>query len=140
REPEFKPLVDQLREATRATESLLVGLMDVSRLDAGVEQPHLQPVRLAELFDSLRANTQAAAAAKGLRLRFRSGHWAVLSDPLLLGREVRNLVDNAIRYTPTGGVVVAARPHGSSSVRIEVWDTGIGIEAHQFDRIFEEFY
>jgi signal transduction histidine kinase/CheY-like chemotaxis protein len=140
REPDIKPLVDQLREATRATESLLVGLMDVSRLDAGVEQPDLQPVRLAELFDSLRANAQAAAVAKGLRLRFRAGHRAALSDPILLGRELRNLVDNAIRYTRAGGVLVAARPHGSSSVRIEVWDTGIGIEAHQFDRIFEEFY
>lgn len=140
RDPAIRPLVDQLREATRATESLLVGLMDVSRLDAGVERPDLQPVRLGDLFDSLRANAQPAADAKGLRLRLRAGLWAVTSDPVLLGRELRNLVDNAIRYTPAGGVLVAARPHGLSGVRIEVWDTGIGIEAHHLERVFEEFY
>jgi CheY-like chemotaxis protein/anti-sigma regulatory factor (Ser/Thr protein kinase) len=64
----------------------------------------------------------------------------VLTDPMLLHSVLRNLVANAIRYTQSGGVLVAARRHGKHRLRIEVWDTGIGIAPDQRERIFEEFY
>ena len=87
-----------------------------------------------------------AAQAKGLNLRFRlprgpAGEYPVLhTDPMLLHSVLRNLVSNALRYTQRGGVLVAARRRGRNRLRIEVWDTGIGIPDDQRERIFEEFY
>jgi CheY-like chemotaxis protein/anti-sigma regulatory factor (Ser/Thr protein kinase) len=63
----------------------------------------------------------------------------VLSDPQLLERVLANLVQNALRYTRSGGVLVAARRHGPN-VALEVWDTGVGIAAAKLELIFEEFY
>lgn len=132
-------LARQLAEAARALELLLVGLLDVSRLDANVEPLRMETISLQNLFESVRAHEQTAADLKGLRLRFRSHNLNVLSDLALLGRELRNLVDNAIRYTRSGGVLVAARARGPK-VCIQVWDTGIGIPADEQEHIFEEFY
>ena len=67
-------------------------------------------------------------------------HLTVLTDPMLLHSVLRNLVANAIRYTERGGVLVAARRRGKHRLRIEVWDTGIGIAPEQRERIFDEFY
>jgi signal transduction histidine kinase len=63
----------------------------------------------------------------------------VLSDPSLLGRIVRNLLANAVRYTDRGGVVLGCRRRGNT-VRIEVWDTGRGIPVERHGEIFREFY
>jgi CheY-like chemotaxis protein/anti-sigma regulatory factor (Ser/Thr protein kinase) len=62
----------------------------------------------------------------------------VRSDRLLLRRLVQNFVSNAIKYTPKGRVLVGARSRGES-VRVEVWDTGLGVPASQQAAIFEEF-
>jgi CheY-like chemotaxis protein len=81
------------------------------------------------------------AEAKGLRLRVRPTTLWAFSDAMLLQRMLVNLVINAIRYTEHGSVLVAARRHADGTgVRIEVWDSGIGIPAEQHENIFQEFY
>ncbi|TBO32937.1 hybrid sensor histidine kinase/response regulator [Aquabacterium lacunae] len=136
--------INMLDEAVASMESLLVGLLDISRLDAGAVKPQFQPVSVHELFQAVRVHEQSAAELKGLRLRFRQparmGHVMVTTDAMLVHSVLRNLVSNAIRYTSRGGVLVAARRKGRRRLRIEVWDTGIGIPKDQLDRIFEEFY
>ncbi|MEY4764770.1 MAG: hypothetical protein RI907_1443 [Pseudomonadota bacterium] len=147
--PETREVVNMLDEAVSAMESLLVGLLDISRLDAGAVKPEFQSVNLRDVFQAVKVHEQSAAEAKGLKLRFRlptateaNGHLQpiVLTDPMLLHSVLRNLVANAIRYTNTGGVLVAARRSGPHRLRIEVWDTGVGIPEEQRERIFEEFY
>ena len=143
---ESKELINLLDEAVASMESLLVGLLDISRLDAGAVKPDFQPVNLHDVFQAVKVHEQSAAQGKGLSLRFRlprgeAGVYPVLhTDPMLLHSVLRNLVSNAIRYTQRGGVLVAARRRGKNRLRIEVWDTGIGIPDDQRDRIFEEFY
>jgi signal transduction histidine kinase len=142
---ETKELTNMLDEAVASMESLLVGLLDISRLDAGAVQPQFQSVSLQDVFQAVKVHEQSAAQAKGLDLRFRlpkGGHPSlmVMTDPLLIHSVLRNLLSNAIRYTQRGGVLVAARRKGLRRVRIEVWDTGIGIAPDQLDRVFEEFY
>jgi signal transduction histidine kinase/CheY-like chemotaxis protein len=142
---ETRELTNMLDEAVASMESLLVGLLDISRLDAGAVQPQFQPVSLHDVFQAVRVHEQSAAQAKGLDLRFRlptgpNAHLMVMSDPLLLHSVLRNLVSNAIRYTQRGGVLVAARRKGKRRLRIQIWDSGIGISPDQMDRIFEEFY
>ncbi|MEY2843296.1 MAG: hypothetical protein RI920_1333 [Pseudomonadota bacterium] len=147
--PQAREVVNMLDEAVASMESLLVGLLDISRLDAGAVKPEFQSVNLRDVFQAVKVHEQSAAEGKGLKLRFRLPQPKrgqaklqpmVLTDPMLLHSVLRNLVANAIRYTHTGGVLVAARRSGKHRLRIEVWDTGIGIAPEQQDRIFEEFY
>jgi CheY-like chemotaxis protein/anti-sigma regulatory factor (Ser/Thr protein kinase) len=79
------------------------------------------------------------ARAKGLRLRVRDGGLTVRADPAVLHTILSNLAGNAVRYTERGGVLLAARRRGGQ-VRIEVWDSGVGIEAHELPHVTEEFY
>ena len=119
------------------------GLLDIAQLDRGALEVSRVPVRLNALFDSLEGRFAPVAQAKGLWLRMRPTRAVVLADAPMLLRLVGNLVDNALKYTPSGGVLVAARPvwrAGRPGWRIEVRDSGIGIAPAQRARIFEEFY
>ena len=118
--------------------SLLNAILDISRFDAGLEA-HLEPVDLSAMLRLLAARVQAEQPTKaGLALRFVAPRLWVSADPALLERAVRNLIDNAIRYTRVGGVLVGLRRRGGA-VRIDVVDTGIGIPRERQADIFEEF-
>ncbi|TCP07690.1 hybrid sensor histidine kinase/response regulator [Caldimonas thermodepolymerans] len=136
--PQVRKLLDRLDEAVGAMEGLLTGLLDLSQLESGSVTPHRAPVRVSDLFDAIEVHEQPAAAMKGLRLRLRPTALVVESDPVMLDRIVRNLVGNAVKYTREGGVLVAARRRGDR-VRIEVYDTGIGIAPEHQEAIFQEF-
>ncbi|HIJ39123.1 MAG TPA: ATP-binding protein [Rhodospirillaceae bacterium] len=69
------------------------------------------------------------AESKGLSLRFVMSHRNLVGDAVLFSRILRNLIANAIRYTPKGKVLVGARLHNDGRLRVEVWDSGVGIEA-----------
>lgn len=137
--------VAQLSRSVRVLGEALDAMLDVSRLDAGAVEPSFAAVRVHELFLSLQTSFEGPAQARGLQLRLRSpGGLVVRSDPLLLERLLGNLVENAIKYTRSGGVVVAARPGAAAGrpgeVRFDVVDTGIGIVPEQQQQVFEEFY
>jgi signal transduction histidine kinase/CheY-like chemotaxis protein len=133
-----RKVVGNIQESIAAMEALFVGLLDLSRLDAGVVQPRLEPVSVDALFDRLSQYFLPIAIERGLDLRFRSdGEW-VTSDVTLIEQVLSNLVSNALRCTKQGAVLIAARARGPD-VRLEVWDTGIGIDEADRKRIFEEF-
>jgi signal transduction histidine kinase len=94
---------------------------------------------LQGVMDGLYENWAPRARLKGLRLRARPSAAVVRSDERLLGTILGNFVGNAIKYTQKGGVLVAARRRGDA-IRIEVWDTGLGIPETQLEKIFESFY
>lgn len=137
--PAKPTVVARLRAAVVSMQSLLDGLLDLSRLDPLVVQARLQAVPLQPLLDAVAHHEQAAATAKGLRLRMRPTALAVQADPVLLEQALRNLVSNALRYTAHGGILVSARALRSGAVRLQVWDTGIGIADADRARVFEEF-
>lgn len=129
----------RLMGAVRALGSSLDAMLDVSRLDAGVIESAPQDLALAEVFTALLPLFSSRSEEAGLQLRIRaSGLW-VRSDPALLLRLLANLVENAIKYTPRGGVLVVARARGDR-VWVEVVDTGIGIAPEHAGRVFDEFY
>jgi signal transduction histidine kinase/ActR/RegA family two-component response regulator len=134
-------LIGNLEASVRAMQDLLDALLDISRLDAHAVQVQPRPFALADMFEQLRGALALSAAEKGLRLRVRPTDAWVLSDPVLLYRIVLNLMGNALRYTRDGSVLLACRPaaHGTH-VRIEVWDSGIGIAPEHHQAIFREFY
>lgn len=137
---QLRGMMDRVNEAVASLEALLKGLLDLSRFDAGTVRPRLQAVAVQALFDAIAAHEGEAARLKGVRLRFRPTQLAVHSDPVLLEQVVRNLVNNAVRYTDHGGVLVGARNRaGSGRVLLQVWDTGRGIPQSQHEAVFEEF-
>jgi CheY-like chemotaxis protein/two-component sensor histidine kinase len=131
-------LIGNVEKSVQAMQGLLSALLDISRLDAGSLTPEFSPYPLAELLRRLAADLSARADAQGLNLRLRPTSLWVLSDPELLYRILLNLTDNAIEYTREGGVLVGCRRRGNR-VRIEVWDTGIGIPEESRQDVFKEF-
>jgi signal transduction histidine kinase/CheY-like chemotaxis protein len=137
--PENAKLVSSINGSVHALEALFNELLDISKLDSGVIKPSLTPFPLDEVFDRLRAGFVAEASAKNLQLSIPRAPYRVSSDAVLLERILRNLISNAIRYTPSGEIAVTATPAGDA-LRIAVRDTGIGIQEQDQKRIFEEFF
>jgi signal transduction histidine kinase len=119
--------------------ALFDSLFDLVRLDSGKIKLNVEPVDLGKLLQDLELQYRPVAQSKGLQLRVRGRPGTVISDPILLRRIVGNLVSNAVKYTRSGGVLLAARGRGGSR-RIEVWDTGLGIAPVHQREIFREFY
>jgi PAS domain S-box-containing protein len=136
---EAKAILGSMDRSMDALSGLLDALLDISRLDAGVVRPRIEDVPLAPLAARIVDELRPQAEGKGLRLRLSAGRMAVRSDVGLLASVVRNLVSNAVRYTDRGGVLVACRRRGGA-VRIEVWDSGIGIPEDQIEAVFEPFH
>jgi two-component system, sensor histidine kinase len=134
-----KPLVRNMMNAIEALESSFGAMLDISRLDAGVVKKAPQSFPIRDLFRRLYQHFGGDAEARDLSLRFRAARRHVVSDPQLLERVLANLVQNALRYTKEGGVLVAARRH-HDGVSLEVWDTGLGIPEDKMEMIFREFY
>jgi signal transduction histidine kinase len=132
--------IGNIRRSVDAMEELFNSLLDISRLDAGVVQPHITTLPLASVFDRVRFEYAPIARQKQLSLRVVKTSLFVRSDPSLLARLIRNLLSNAVRYTDAGGIVVLGCRRVGCEVRIEVWDTGKGIPSDRHEEIFQEFY
>jgi len=132
-------LVDQILQCTESLEQLFDNLLDISKLDAGQVEVKREVVAVDTVFDRLRGTFSGPAQDKGLRMSVRRSKLTLGTDATLLFRVLSNLVSNSLRYTESGGILVACRRRGNVA-KVEVWDTGIGIPADQHERIFEEFY
>ncbi|MFC0219139.1 NahK/ErcS family hybrid sensor histidine kinase/response regulator [Pseudochelatococcus lubricantis] len=131
-------LAENVEASLDAVEEILTALLDISRLDSGVMQPELSSLRIDSLLRQLQREFGMAAQEKHVGLRVVAPALTVRSDRRLLRRMLQNFVSNAIKYTPSGRVLIGARRRGSS-LRIEVWDTGLGIPASQQHLVFREF-
>jgi len=129
----------QLEHGLGALKALLDSLLDVSKLDAGMVKPEITDFPISALLDEIAASYAPVAAAKGLGWRVEPCSDRVRSDRMLLGRVLRNLVENALRYTASGHIRIVCGRVGDR-LRIAVEDTGIGIPSDHLDRIFEEFH
>jgi signal transduction histidine kinase/CheY-like chemotaxis protein len=140
-QPDMRAVHESLQACVGAIQDLLDDLMDYTRLDSGSQEILQRPISLSDLQAHLVETLAPMAAAKGLRLRLRPTELWAVSDPTLLRRLVMNLAQNAIRYTPQGTVLVTCRPtNNRANVRIDVWDSGVGIAAEQHTLIFKEFF
>ena len=119
--------------------SLLDSLLDISRLDGQAIRKTVRPFSIQKLFDEMEEEFFQLAKHKGICLKFSASSAVIQSDRVLLGQILRNLISNAIRYTPAGRILVGCR-HRQGMLAIEVHDTGIGIAEDQFPKIFDEFY
>lgn len=127
-----------LERSLGASMELLDALLEFSKLDAGALRPYVTTVSISDLFDLLADTYAMEAAQKGLRFTIVPTRLATHSDGQLLGRILRNIVSNAVKYTDNGRILVGCRRRGDK-VRIEVFDTGLGIPPESQRQIFWEF-
>ena len=141
-----KALALRMSASVDAMDSMFSTLLDISRMDAGAVMARKEPFELVPLTHRLVEEFAPHAHEKRLRLRLHVGRhlpgWRAHGDPMLLERVLRNLIGNALKYTPSGGVLIALRLRGHASRHwlIDVFDTGIGIATGEQQRVFEEFY
>jgi signal transduction histidine kinase/DNA-binding NarL/FixJ family response regulator len=138
-EAERGRVVARVDAAVTAMNEMFNELLDISRLDAGVLVTSISAFPVDQVLKRIEMTFMAVAREKNLRLRMLSNGAWVRSDFILLERILLNLVSNAVRYTPTGGIVVGCRRR-AGVLRIEVWDSGIGIPDDQQRNVFGEFY
>lgn len=126
---------------TRRMQRIVDDLLDLSRIESGGWVPNPQRIAVASVMTDVLAAARDAADRKGLVLEQEVGAGAseVYADATALRQVLGNLVDNAVRHTAAGHVVVFSEPHARGVV-VGVRDTGIGIDAQHLPRIFERFY
>jgi PAS domain S-box-containing protein len=133
-----KPIVS-IGHSLETMTDMLNSLLDINQLEAGIVRPSISDFPIDDIFDALAADFREPATEKGLRWRLVRSRIALHSDRRMLKDIIRNLLSNAIRYTDRGSILVGCRRAGDK-VRIEVWDSGVGIMGEQMPRIFEEYY
>jgi two-component system, sensor histidine kinase len=133
---------DLLRQQSQAIDGmtrLLDALLDVTRLESGAIEPHPSAVRLADVFDDLRAEFQSLAHSRGIELNVSTTSVVLSTDRALLHQLLQNLLANALKYTDVGRVSIDVGLD-STGIVIDIEDTGIGIPSDKLERIFDEYY
>ena len=136
---EARKLVAEIGQSLDTMTSILSSLLDVNRLESGNLRPSVSEFSPNEIFEQLIRDFVAPAQGRGLRLCVVRSELIIRSDRRMLAEMIRNLLSNAVRYTDGGRILLGCRRAGDN-VRIEVWDSGVGITEDQLPHIFNEYY
>ncbi|NUB08573.1 response regulator [Azospirillum sp. Vi22] len=146
--PRQRGYLTRIRASATALLGIINDILDVSKIEAGMLTLERVPFDLSAVLDMVAGTAALSAEEKGLVLRLEVAPdvpTALLGDPLRLGQVLLNLVNNAVKFTESGSVVlgVAAAPRGTedaeTELRFAVRDTGIGMTAEQVARLFQPF-
>ena len=141
--------VDSLKASSRNLRALLNDILDLSKIEAGLIAMESRPFDLVDTIQSVVDAFDPGAAGKGLHLRLEnlSSHRVFMGDALRMGQIIRNLVDNALKFTNQGGVIIklsdqrlmTGAKRDMWALRVLVTDTGIGIPLEEQARLFGSF-
>ena len=137
---ESRSCVTALEGQAEKLQSLIEALVKTSRLESGVLTLHPQPASLAPMLEDAVAQFTPKAAEKSITLTLVSSEGDGVFDPKWTSEAVCNLLDNAIKYTPTGGGVTVQTHCYELFCRIDVTDTGPGIPEEEQAEVFQRFY
>jgi two-component system, chemotaxis family, CheB/CheR fusion protein len=132
-------LVGRIDDALGAMTGMLNTLLDINRIEVGAVKAEAADFRVNDLFERVKEELTYHAQAAGLAFRVVPCALSIRSDPRLLEQMIRNLISNALKYTQRGGVLLGCRRR-VGKLRIEIWDTGIGIPESELQAIFEEYH
>lgn len=135
------PFLEMLLGETRRLEALLRDLLDLSVIESGQGLGSPEEVALKSVADGVARKLAVEAVRKRQDLRLTvPDSLRLRTDPRALEQILTNLVDNAIKYTPSGGTITVSADREADWVRVHVADTGPGIPRQDLDRVFERFY
>jgi signal transduction histidine kinase/CheY-like chemotaxis protein len=137
----MKPLLTDLKTSVRLVNQMFNSLLDLSRIESGVAATRFVDIDLHLMLKELAAVFREDTAGRFLRLvvHLPKSPARVLADPILLRQSLSNLLHNAMRYTQTGGILLAVRAR-AGFWQIEIWDTGLGVTDSEKEQIFSPFY
>ncbi len=133
-----RELVNNLSDSLQNAENLITELFDIAKIDAGTIKKSISSFPVSQVLDSLGKDFTILAQDSDVDFRYHNCNLAVRTDKKLLRRILQNILANALRYTPEGRVVMGCR-RLKDCIRIEIWDTGIGIPEENLNDIFTEF-
>jgi PAS domain S-box-containing protein len=141
-EPEMQRVLERIERSTTIQTRLIEDLLDFSRIVAGKLRLAFAPVDVVHVVSEATETLRADADGRGVALRIdvRGAIPVVTADGVRVQQAVRNLVANAAKFTPSGGLVTVAIEHAAGHVRIAVTDTGVGIEPDALPRLFQLFH
>lgn len=141
RDDSLSPQLLDLQQSVRSVHFMLNSLLDLSKIESGNVLSAPAKVDIGALLDSVITLFREEANSRALRLCIRrpKRRIYVMGDSLLVRQSLINLIQNALRYTLQGGVLVAIRPRGDECM-VEVWDTGVGIADEEKGKIFSPYY
>ncbi len=131
-------IIGRMGVTIRTMTETLDTLLDIDQLESGTIEPRVKDVAIGNHLQRFRDDHLERAQIKGLDFRFVPTTPRIRTDPRLFVRALENLVSNAVRYTNAGKILLGCRRRGDA-LRIEVWDTGIGIPADKLDAIFHKY-
>jgi signal transduction histidine kinase len=139
-----KEIAQQMVRTTESIDGMFKGLVDLAQIDAGKVQVRMTAVDLRQLLATATAGFDEKCSIKGLTFDMRDVPAVhVLTDAVLLERIVRNLLDNAHKYSAEGRITVRAVAHPAAkptAVRLQIRDQGLGMTADELAQAFEPFY
>jgi signal transduction histidine kinase/CheY-like chemotaxis protein len=134
-----RKLLAGIERSLETMTDMLNSLLDINRLESGIVTATMTDFPINGVFESVAADFAEAVEAKGLKWRMVRSSVRIRSDERMLKEMIRNLLSNALRYTERGTVLLGCR-RGDASIRIQVWDSGVGIMGEHIPQIFEEHY
>ena len=137
RDDSLTPQLLDLQQSVRSVHLMFNSLLDLSKIESGNVRTAATHVDIGALLDSVITLFREEANSRALALRTwrPKRRISVMGDPLLVRQSLINLIQNALRYTQQGGVLIAIRPRGAECL-VEVWDTGVGIADEEKSKIF----
>jgi heavy metal sensor kinase len=138
-DPAAREVLESAREEVDRLRAIVEGLLVLARIDEGGLELRAERVDLLELGRAVAAGVEPLAAERGVRIDVDGERVPATGDRERLGRALGNLVDNAVKASPSGAVVTVTAFRAQDAVGLTVSDSGPGIPAHELERIFERF-
>jgi signal transduction histidine kinase len=135
----LRKAIEQIKDSTRTSAVMIDSLLEYARIDSGADVVQATSFRVDDLLAEVVEHHTPVAQSRGLYLKLRADRVTVTTDRLKLERIINNLVSNAIKFTPSGGVRVETQT-GGPGLEIHVIDTGVGVDPAHRDRLFDEFF
>jgi signal transduction histidine kinase len=132
--------LEDILQETGHMANMVTDLLTLSRLDTGTLNLNLQPIVVNEIFRDLTRQVEALASEREVSITIASKAGTVLGDLTRLRQVLLILLDNALGYTPSGGMITFSSEVSGNQVRIKVQDTGPGIPPEDLEHVFERFF
>ncbi len=142
KDPERKSVYETMRRNAERILGLINQMMDLRKIDKGMMQMRMQKTDLIGFLDDIHSLFEHQAKAKQIKLLFQHEDSAlpVWIDRTNFDKVVVNLLSNAFKFTPTGGVILIEASHDEKNATVRIADNGEPIPADKLERIFERFY